>query len=65
MQTSDDDREREHGDDQLQPEAGAGVDHLAQLDDRSGGGTRGSCGHLREVEEELLEAGALGRARGG
>ena len=29
-----DDGEREHGDDQLQPEAGAGVDHLAQLDER-------------------------------
>ena len=31
------DGERERGDDQLQPEAGAGVDHLAQLDERQAG----------------------------
>ena len=58
-------RERQDRDDQLQPEAGAGVDHLAQLDERSAAGTRRSCGHLGEIEEELFEAGALGRAEVG
>ena len=43
----DEDADQDHaasvsaGDDQLQPEAGAGVDHLAQLDAGSGGGRTG------------------------